>query len=133
MAQLGAYSGKILFDSTAFPPGGTAEFAKALKKAASRKELQKEGDVWNFHFVATFRQPPGADTVNLVFYDVTKGKPEYVNVFEIAVAPDQPSLLSKVVLSPVHGFASGKKYKVLVTRLIGGKEKVYAKAIVKLK
>ena len=133
LAQLGAYSGKILYDSKAFPEGGTTEFKKALRKASARAELAKDGEAWNFHFLAVFRKAPGATSVNLVFYDVTGGKREYVNVFEIQLSADQTTLLSQVVLQPAQGFVSGKKYKALVTRLIAGKEKVYAKSVVKLK
>lgn len=133
MAQLAAYSGRILYDSDEFPPSGTEEFRKALGKASSRSELAKDGDAWNFNFVAVFKRQPGATSINLVFYDVTGGGREYVNVFEIEVAADQSTLLSKVVLLPTHGFQSGKKYKVLVTRLIGGKEKIFAGGTLKLK
>jgi hypothetical protein len=132
-AQLDAFRGQILYDSKEFPAGGTQEFKKALHKASARTELDKEGDAWNFHFVAVFRKPPGAEDVNLVFYDVTGGKREYVNVYEIKVSASQETLRTQVVLLPTEGFVSGKKYQALVTRLIGDKEAIYAKASVKLK
>ena len=132
-AQLDAYRGQILYDSKEFPPGGTAEFKKALNKASTRTELDKDADARNFHFVAVFRKAPGAEDVNLVFYDVTGGKREYVNVYEIKLTPSQETLRTKVVLLPTEGFVSGKKYQALVTRLINGTETSYAKASVKLK
>ena len=130
---LDSYRGQILYDSKPFPPGGTQEFRKALNKASARTELDKDGDAWNFHFVAVFRKPPGSEDVTLVFYDVTWGKREYVNVYEIKVTPTQETLLTQVVLLQSEGFVSGKKYQALVTRVIGGKESIYAKASVKLK
>lgn len=133
LAQLDAYRGQILYDAKPFPPGGTQEFKKALNKAQARTELDKDGDAWNFHFVAVFRKPPGAQDVTLVFYDVTGGKREYVNVYEFKVSPDQETLLTQATLLQSEGFVSGKKYQALVTRVIGGKETIYAKASVRLK
>jgi hypothetical protein len=133
LAQLDSYRGQILYDSRPFPPGGTMEFKKALSKAAARTELAKDGDAWSFYFVAVFKKAPGAEDVNLVFYDLTGGKREYVNVYEIKVNAGQESLLSQVVLGRTEGFVAGHKYQALVTRLINGQETAYAKGTVKLK
>jgi len=52
----------------------------------------------------------------------------------VSVKPDQKIVqLNGVAISKDLGFVKGHKYDVLATRLIGGKEKVYAKTTVTLK
>ena len=69
----------------------------------------------------------------MVYYDVTK-KREQMSFSEVGVKPDQKIvLLNGQAISKEMGFVKGHKYDVLATRLIGGKEKVYAKATITLK
>jgi hypothetical protein len=59
---------------------------------------------------------------------------EQVNFSEVAVKPDQKMVeLNGIALSTDLGFVKGHKYDVLATRIVGGKEKVYAKTTMTLK
>jgi hypothetical protein len=79
------------------------------------------------------KEPAGADKINIVYYDVTK-KREQVNFSEVDVKPDQKMVqLNGISISHDLGFVKGHKYDVLATRLIGGKEKVFAKTQLTLK
>jgi len=79
------------------------------------------------------KEPAGANKINIVYYDLSH-KHEQVNFSEIDVKPDQKMVeLNGIALSSDLGFVKGHKYDVLATRLIGGKEKVYAKATMTLK
>jgi hypothetical protein len=79
------------------------------------------------------KEAAGADKINVVYYDVTK-KREQVNFSEVDVKPDQKmAQLNGITVSKDLGFVQGHKYEVLATRLVGGKEKVYAKTTLTLK
>ena len=70
----------------------------------------------------------GADKINIVYYDLSK-KHEQVDFTEVGVKPDQKIVqLNGQAVSKEMGFVKGHKYDVRATRLIGGKEKVYAKS-----
>ena len=59
---------------------------------------------------------------------------EQVNFNEIGVEPDQKIVqLNGISISKDMGFVKGHKYEVRATRLIGGKEKVYAKTTITLR
>ena len=105
---------------------------KALAKA-QKSVLAKSGEGWHLYFVAYLNKAAGAEEVNLVFYDVTKGKHEQVNAFPIGTKADAKILMSDAEITAELGFKAGNKYQVLITRLIGGKEVVYAKASLELK
>ncbi len=105
---------------------------KDLKKAQV-VDLAKKGDVWHVYFVAYLKKAAGAEEVNLVFYELAKGKREQVNVFPINTKPDAQIIASDVTFGPENGFKPGAKYDVLVTRLVGGKEDVYARTKLQLK
>ena len=102
-------------------------------KKQSRPTL-KGGDAWTLNMMVFLKEPPGADKINIVYYDVSAKKREQVNFSEVAVKPDQKIVqVNGVAISKDLGFVKGHKYDVLATRIIGGKEKVYAKASVTLK
>jgi hypothetical protein len=127
----------------AAPPGGTLvitdaamdpkspTFEKDLKKA-TKTSLTKSGDGWHLYFVAYLKKAAGSAEVNIVFYDVT-AKREQINAFPINTAPSAKILMSDIEITPEQGFKAGHKYEVRITRLVGGKEDVYAKATLDLK
>jgi hypothetical protein len=130
---LGALKGKIFISATEFGSGfgSDAEMASSIKKQ-STSVIKGDGS-WNFNLTVFLKEPAGADKINIVYYDVTK-KREQVNFSEVDVKPDQKMVqLNGITVSRDLGFEKGHKYDVLATRLIGGKEKVYAKAQLTLK
>lgn len=111
--------------------------AKELK-AAARTSLTKgkEDEGWKVYFVAHMNRAPGAEQVNLVFYDqaAAKGQPrEEVQAFPMHTKKDAKIMMADIELKPEEGFKAGGKYNVLVTRLINGKEDIYARTTLELK
>ncbi len=68
-----------------------------------------------------------------LFYDVANKEHEPTNHFGITTQPSAKILASNVSFGVDQGFKAGHKYNVLITRLIGGKEDVYAKGQIMLK
>ena len=101
-------------------------------KAAARTSLERKDDNWHLSFVAYLKKPPGAEEVSLVFYDNTP-KREYINSYTIRVKATAKIVLSEIDLKPEDGFKAGNKYQVLITRLVGGKEDIFARSVVELK
>src|SRR5262249_60477136 len=98
------------------------------------KTVLKGDNAWNLNLMVFLKEAPGADKINIVYYDVTKKPREQINFNEVTVKPDQKVVqLNGISISKDLGFVKGHKYDVLATRLIGGKEKVYAKTTVTLK
>jgi hypothetical protein len=129
----GALKGKIFVSDTEFGSGfaSDAEMISSIKKQS--KSVIKGDGSWSFNLVVFLKEPAGADKINIVYYDITK-KREQVNFSEVDVKPDQKMVqLNGITVSKDLGFEKGHKYDVLATRLIGGKEKVYAKAQLTLK
>ncbi|MSP60287.1 MAG: hypothetical protein EXR72_08090 [Myxococcales bacterium] len=110
----------------------SATFEKDLKKH-SRDTLRKGVEGWKIFLVAYLKRAAGSAEVNLVFYDIAGKGREQVNAFPIATSAKAEILASKVEISPEQGFKVGGKYQVLITRLIGGKEEIYAKTVLSLK
>jgi hypothetical protein len=131
-------------EAAAFPKGAiiitehevdtkSPTFEKDLKKAA-RDSLNKGVEGWNLFLVAYLKKAAGADEVNLVFYELKgKGRGEQINAFPIATSAKAEILASTVAISPEQGFKAGTRYEVLITRLVGGKEDVYARTTLSLK
>jgi hypothetical protein len=109
-----------------------ADFEKDLKKQAVQ-ELEKKGDQWTLYFVAFLKKSPGAPEVQLVFYDTAQKAHEPINAFPIATQASAKVLSSSVSFGTDQGFKPGHKYNVLITRLIKGKEDVYAHSTLTLK
>jgi hypothetical protein len=107
------------------------DFEKDLKQK-SVKTVSKDGDKWSFHFVAFLKKSPGSKAVNLVFYDPTH-KNEPVNHVELTTTPGAKIMQSEVVLGEDLGLKAGKTYDVRLTRLIGGREEIYARTQLTLK
>jgi hypothetical protein len=131
-----AFKGRIIVSDTEFGSGyaSDAEMVAAIKKQAKTSiSGDGSGNTWTFHLTVFLNQPAGADKINIVYYDVTK-KREQVNFSEVDVKPDQKMVqLNGITVSHDLGFVKGHKYEILATRVIGGKEKVYAKTQLTLK
>jgi hypothetical protein len=127
-----AQKGRIIVSDVEFGSYGTdKEMAQAIKKQG--KTSFKGDGTWSLNFMVFLNAAPGANQINIVYYDVSK-KREQVSFSEVGVQPDQKIvLLNGQTLSKEMGFVKGHRYDVLATRLIGGKEKVYAKATITLK
>lgn len=108
-------------------------------RAAQRCALSKqaEDDGWRIHLVAHMSRPPGAEEVNIVFYDQTPPKPgqqrEAVQAYPIRTKKDTKVMLATLEIKPEDGFKVGNRYNVLITRLINGREDVYARTTLELK
>jgi hypothetical protein len=108
------------------------EMATAIKKQ-SKTTIKEEGGAWPLNFLVFLNAAPGADKINIVYYDLSK-KNEQVDFAEVGVKPDQKIIqLNGQMASKEKGFVKGHKYDVRATRLIGGKEKIYARATITLK
>lgn len=109
----------------------------SVLKAAQRCSLTKqaEDDGWRINLVAHLNRPPGADEVNIVFYDLLPkpGPREAVQAYPIRTKKDGKIMMATLEIKPEDGFKAGSKYTVLITRLINGREDVYARTTLELK
>ncbi|MCU1278581.1 MAG: hypothetical protein JWM53_2127 [bacterium] len=107
-----------------------------FEKNAKKKQissLSKNGEQWTLFFLAFLKKAAGSHQVQLVFYDAADKKHEPTNAFPIDTQPNAKILTSSVTFSADQGFKAGHKYNVLVTRLVGGHEDVYARSTISLK
>lgn len=107
-------------------------FEKDVKKA-QKAVVKKEGAGWKIYFVAYLKKAPGAAEVNIVFYDITSKTKEAPNAVPIATQANAKILMSSVEISEEMNFQAGHKYDVRITRLVGGKEDVFASTKIELK
>lgn len=112
--------------------------ATALK-AEQRCTLAKEksAEEWEVNLIAHLSRAIGAEQVNIVFYDQASGKPETpgneVNSFAIKTKKDTKIVIATLEINPDGGFKVGGKYSIVITRLVNGREEVYAKTTLQLK
>jgi hypothetical protein len=127
-----AQKGKIVVSDQEFASyASDKEMTQAIKKQG--KTTFKGDGSWTLNFMVFLNAAPGANQINLVYYDVTK-KREQVSFSEVGVKPDQKIvLLNGQAISKEMGFQKGHRYDVLATRIVGGKEKVFAKGSITLK
>ena len=129
-------SGSIVITDHELNPA-LSSFQKDLRSEA-KASLGKNPDseTWKLHFIAYLTRAPGADDVNLVFYDPQPPKPgqerEPIQAYPIHTKATAKILMSQIDLKPEDGFKAGARYQVLVTRLINGKEDVYARGMIEL-
>jgi hypothetical protein len=109
-----------------------ANFEKDAK-AKQISSLAKSGDGWTLYFLAFLKKAAGSKEVQIVFYDTAEKKHEPTNAFPIETQPNAKILVSSVSFNADQGFKAGHKYNVMVTRLIGGHEEVYARSAITLK
>jgi hypothetical protein len=129
-------------------------FQSDLKSEAKASLTQnEESESWKVHFIAHLKKSPGSPDVNIVFYEIGQAakqagkeaekappKPvakadarEPVQAYPIKTKQTATMLISEVTLKKEEGFKPGVKYQVLITRLINGKEEVYARTSLELK
>jgi hypothetical protein len=130
----GAFKGHIFVSDAEFTGGYGSDAAMvAAVKKQSKAAIKGDGG-WTLNLMVFLKEAAGANAINIVYYDLSGKKREQINYSEVAVKPDQKIIqLNGIAISPDLGFVKGHKYDVLATRLIGGKEKVYAKTVVTLK
>lgn len=130
----GAMKGRIIISDTEF---GTGYASDAQMLAAVRKQGKTtiKGDgAWTMNLMVFLKEPAGATNINIVYYDVSVKPRDQVNFSEVKVQASQKIVqVNGIAVSKDLGFVKGHKYEVLATRVIGGKEKVYAKGVVTLK
>lgn len=123
--------GTLIITDHQMDPKATT-FEKDLKKG-QKTALAASGDVWHVYFVAYLKKAAGAAEVNAVFYEVSGGKREQINAFPIGTQESAKIIMSDFELTKESGFKKGGKYEMLITRLTGGKEDVYARTKIELK
>jgi hypothetical protein len=130
----GGMKGKIVVSDKEFGTGyeSDAQMAAAVRKQA--KSVIKGDGAWTMSLMVFLKEPAGATSINIVYYDVSVKPRDQVNFSEVTVQASQKIVqVNSVAISKDLGFVKGHKYEVLATRLIGGKEKVYAKGTLQLK
>ena len=128
-----ALKGRIFVSDTEFGSGYPSDAAMIAAVKKQSKAVIKGSGGWTINLAVFLKEAAGADKINIVYYDVS-AKREQVNFSEVAVKADQKMVeLNGIALSSDLGFVKGHKYDVLATRIVGGKEKVYAKATMTLK
>ena len=131
-------AGSIVVTERKLNPG-MRSFQEDLKTEAKKVLTKKpEHENWKVFFVAYLKKAAGDSKVNVVFYDANQpSKPgqlrEPLTYAEIGTKPDTKVLMSDLDLRPDQGFKEGGKYQVLITRLVNGKEEVYARTMLELK
>lgn len=111
----------------------------SVLKAEQRCTLSKDksADEWELNLIAHLSRAIGAEEVNIVFYDQASGKPETpgneVNSFSIRTKKDTKIVIATLEINPDGGFKVGGKYSIVITRLVNGREEVYAKTTLQLK
>ncbi len=126
-----------------------SSFQSDLKSEAKAALPQnEESESWKVHFVAHLKKSPGSPDVNIVFYELGQAAKqagreadktakadarEPVQAYPIKTKQTATMLISEVTLKKEEGFKVGSKYQVLITRLINGKEEVYARTTLELK
>jgi hypothetical protein len=130
LASAGA-GGTMLITPSAVDTSSSKFEAEARKAAV--KVLSAQNEQWTLHFIAFLSRAPGAPEVQLVFYDKAEKKHEPTNAFPITTKASVKVLVSNVSFGADQGFKSGHTYDVLVTRLVGGKESVFARSTITLK
>jgi hypothetical protein len=128
-----ANKGRIFVSDTEFGQGYASDGAMVSAMKKQSKSAIKGDGAWTLNFMVFLKEAPQATTITIVYYDLS-AKREQINFSEVGVKPDQKIIqLNGVAISKDLGFVKGHKYDVLATRVIGGKEKVYAKTTLTLK
>jgi hypothetical protein len=125
--------GRIVVSDVEFGSYGSEKELSAALKKQGKTTFKGEG-AWQLNMMIFLGAGAGANKINIVYYDVSKHPPDQVNFTEVGVKPDQKIVqLNGQAISSDMGFVKGHKYEVRATRVIGGKEKVYAKTTITLK
>ncbi len=115
------------------PSGNMAAYLKDLKKNNKTTFTKDEGGNWTVHFLAFMKGAAGGNKLNVVFYDITKGKPDQVHYIEFNVTPAQKTLKSMFKVNTDDPVKAGNKYDVRLTKVVGGKEVILARTTLTFK
>jgi hypothetical protein len=125
--------GRIVVSDAEFGSYGSEKEMNAALKKQGKTTLKGDG-AWTLNLMIFLGTGAGADKINIVYYDLSKKPAEQMSFTEVGVKPDQKIVqLNGQAVSKDMGFVKGHKYEIRATRLIGGKEKVYAKTTITLK
>ncbi len=125
--------GRIVVSDVEFGSYGSAKEMNAALKKQAKTTLKGDG-AWTLNLMIFLGAGAGADKINIVYYDISKKPADQVNFTEVGVKPDQKIVqLNGQAISKDLGFVKGHRYEIRATRLVGGKEKVYAKTTITLK
>jgi hypothetical protein len=125
--------GRIVVSDVEFGSFGSEKEMNAALKKQAKTTLKGDG-AWNLNLMIFLGAGAGTDKINIVYYDLSKKPPDQVSFTEVGVKADQKIVqLNGQAISKEMGFVKGHKYEIRATRLVGGKEKVYAKTTVTLK
>ncbi|HVV17338.1 MAG TPA: hypothetical protein VHH90_09055 [Polyangia bacterium] len=129
-----AAAGKIVVSDVEWGAYGSEKELNGALKKQGKTTFKGDGGAWNLNMMIFLGGGAGGAKINIVYYDMTKKPPEQVNFNEIGVKPDQKIVqVNGLTISKDMGFVKGHRYEVRATRLVGGKEKVYAKTTITLK
>jgi hypothetical protein len=129
-----AMKGRIFVSDSEYGSGYATDGAMISAVKKQSKTAITGGGAWTLNLMVFLKEAPGAASINIVYYDVSVKPREQVNFSEVSVKPDQKMVqLNGIAISKDLGFVTGHKYDVVATRLVGGKEKVYAKTTITLK
>jgi len=115
------------------PSGTTQLWVKELKKADKKTFTKDPNGNYLVHFLAFLKKAPGMTEINLVFYDITQGKPDQVHYILFNVTTTQKTLKSQFRLNADDPVKPGRKYDVRLTRVVGGKEDILARTTLNFK
>lgn len=150
--MLASVPGQALFAEPTCPGGGASGTITVTEKKLDPSQVSnasvlkveqrctlakdKSADEWELNLVAHLSRAIGAEQVNIVFYDQASGKPETpgneVNSFSIRTKKDTKIVLATLEINPDGGFKVGGKYSIVITRLLNGREEVYARTTLQL-
>ncbi len=80
--------GKIYVSDVEFGSYASDKEMAAAIKRQSKTTIKEEGGTWPLNFMIFLNAAPGADKINIVYYDLSK-KNEQVDFAEVGVKPDQ--------------------------------------------
>lgn len=128
-AAVAAPPGSLIITDHRLDPG-SPDFEKERKEATGK--LKRAGDGWRVYFVAYLKKTPGVEEMNIVFYEAGGTTKEPVNFISLRTKPNAKIMVADVEIKPEDGFKAGRKYNVRITRLISGREDVYASTVLEL-
>ncbi len=132
-SPLARFAGKIVTSATPLSPSGEEEaFARYLDERQQAQIGRAAEGPWTVHLIAFFSKPIGDSTCHVAIYDLSGGKARFVEAQGQQVQAAQTNLATQVELSPDR-FKAGQAYELRVTRLVKGKERVYARARIVLR
>jgi hypothetical protein len=128
-----AFRGKVITSAIPLTPTGEeASFFAYLRQRHQAELPRPASGAWLVHLIAFFHEPIGDTQCHVAFYRLRgKEPPEFVEAFGQQVTASQENLSTKVELSPER-FTPGT-YELRITRLVRGKEEVYARSQLTLK